>query len=72
MATARLFRSGSGQAVQLPKQFRFDGDEVEIFRGDEVMLREKRRGIARAFDLLAELPIGIDNREDPPPQERKS
>jgi antitoxin VapB len=73
MAMARVFRSGNGQAVQLPKEFRFDGREIEIFRrGDEVVLREKRRGIARAFELLAELPIGVDNREDPPPQERNS
>ena len=58
MATARVFQSGNGQAVQLPKQFRFDGPEVEVFRrGEEIVLREKRRGMARAFEILAELPI---------------
>jgi len=73
MATARVFRSGSGQAVQLPKQFRFQGRDVEIFRrGDEIVLREKRRGIARAFELLAQLPSGVEDRNDPPPQEREA
>ena len=42
MSTARVFRSGNSQAVRLPKEFRFDSEEVEIFRrGDEVVLREK-------------------------------
>lgn len=73
MAKARVFRSGSGQAVQLPKPFRLHGQEVEIFRrGDEIVLREKHRSMARAFDLLAELPIGVDDRNDPPAQERGS
>lgn len=73
MATAPVFRSGSGQAVQMPKQFRLHGQEVEIFRrGDEVVLREKRHGMARAFELLAELPIGVDDRNDQLPQERES
>jgi antitoxin VapB len=53
MATARVFRSGNSQVVQLPKQFCFEGPEVEIFRrGDEIVLREKRRGMARAFEIL--------------------
>ena len=32
MATARVFRSGNSQAVRLPKEFRLDSQEVEIFR----------------------------------------
>jgi antitoxin VapB len=57
MSTARVFRSGNGQAVRLPKEFRFDSDEVEIFRrGDEVVLREKARDMQRAYQLLTELP----------------
>jgi len=74
MATARVFRSGNSQAVRLPKEFRLDSREVEIFRrGDEIVLREKARGMARAFELLANLPddfIG-GGREDGPPQSRK-
>lgn len=36
---AKLFWSGRSQAVRLPKEFRFDGDEVRIRReGDKVVL----------------------------------
>ncbi|WP_026872165.1 antitoxin [Inquilinus limosus] len=71
MPTARVFRSGNSQAVRLPKQFRFEGQEVEIFRrGDEVVLREKPRGMARAFELLASLPDDTEGRDDLPPQSR--
>ena len=58
MATARVFKSGNSQAVRLPKEFRFRSKEVEIVRrGDEVVLREKTKGMARAFELIASLPI---------------
>ena len=72
MATARVFRSGNSQAVRLPKEFRLKGPEVEIFRrGDEIVLREREGGMARAFELIASLPIDdLDARGDPP-QERE-
>ena len=73
MATARVFKSGNSQAVRLPKEFRFQGQEVEIFRrGDEVVLREKRRDMTRAFEILTELPDDFmaDGRTDAPPQSR--
>jgi antitoxin VapB len=70
MAIAKVFRSGNSQAVRLPKQFRLISDEVEIFRrGDEIVLREKPKTLARAFELLCDLP---DNeRDNDPPQERE-
>ncbi len=73
MATARVFKSGNSQAVRLPKQFRFRGKEVEIFRrGDEVVLREKSRGMERAFEIIANLPIeDLAEERDAPPQERE-
>jgi antitoxin VapB len=74
MATARVFRSGNSQAVRLPKQFRLKSKEVEIFRrGDEIVLREKRKGLARAFEILANLPDDFlpEGRQDSPPQVRK-
>lgn len=74
MATARVFKSGNSQAVRLPKEFRFGSDEVEIFRrGDEVVLREKSRGMARAFEIMANLDLDWDAVEalkKEPPQER--
>jgi antitoxin VapB len=72
MATAKVFKSGNSQAVRLPKEFRFDAPEVEIFRrGDEVVLREKRRTIERILELFAQLPPEIDERDNRPPQERE-
>ena len=74
MTTARVFRSGNSQAVRLPKKFRLQSGEVEIFRrGDDIILREKDGTMARAFDLLAGLPDDLDlaGREKDPPQKRK-
>jgi antitoxin VapB len=69
MATAKVFRSGNSQAVRLSAEFRFDVDEVEIIkRGDEIVLRHKPKGMARAFEILAELPEA--ERDDRPPQKR--
>jgi len=47
---------------------------VEIFhRGDEIAVREKAQGLARAFEILAQLPTDFlpDDRGDSPPQERE-
>jgi antitoxin VapB len=74
MATARVFRSGNSQAVRLPKQFRLKSGEVEIFRrGDEIVLREKGKGLARAFEILASLPDDFlsEGRQDTQPQKRE-
>jgi len=39
---AKVFKSGNSQAVRLPKEFRFNVSEVEIFkRGNELVLRQK-------------------------------
>ncbi len=73
MGTARIFKSGNSQAVRLPKQFRFDVNEVEILRrGDEVVLRKPKRNLGRAFDTLAAMPDDFmsHGRQDRPPQKR--
>jgi antitoxin VapB len=42
-ARAKLFRNGRSQAVRLPKEFRFPGDEVMLRReGDAVILEPVR------------------------------
>jgi antitoxin VapB len=65
MATARVFKSGNSQAVRLPKQFRLHSNEVEIFRqGEDLILREKSKGMERAYDILANLPIDVDAIEE--------
>jgi antitoxin VapB len=74
MSKARVFKSGNSQAVRLPKEFRFDVKEVEIFRrGDEVILRKPKRNLRRALALLQSLPDDFmaDGRQDTPPQERE-
>jgi antitoxin VapB len=73
MATARVFRSGNSQAVRLPKEFQVKSKDLEIFRrGEEIVLREKGKGLARAFEILANLPDDFlpAGRGDAPPQER--
>jgi antitoxin VapB len=74
MTKARVFQSGNSQAVRLPKEFRVRSKEVEIFRrGDELVLLENVRPMARAFHLLAGLPEDFmpHGRDDSPPQERE-
>lgn len=44
MQKAKLFWNGRSQAVRLPKEFRFDANEVTIRRdGDAVILEPPRR-----------------------------
>lgn len=75
MAIARIFQSGNSQAVRLPKEFRFEVDQVEIFRrGDEIILREHPVDGTDVFDALADLPEDFmsDGRQDIPPQAREN
>ena len=45
MSTAKVFVTGRSQAVRLPKEFRFEADEVGIARlGELVILYPKKRG----------------------------
>ena len=74
MQHARVFQSGNSQAVRLPKEFRLDVDQVEIFRrGDEIVLRPCPESAVHIFDTLADLPADFlaEGRNDTPPQERE-
>lgn len=74
MSKARIFQSGNSQAVRLPKEFRFDVQEVEIFRrGEEVVLRKPKRNLRRALAILRALPSDFlaEGRQDSPPQQRE-
>lgn len=71
---AKIFQSGNSQAVRIPKAFRFDVSEVEIFkRGEEVVLRPKPKNLGVAFKLLCEMPSDFmeNGRESSLPQERE-
>ena len=72
MVTARVFKSGNSQAIRLPKEFRVESRELEIFRrGREIVLREPEANVARAFDILSALPDDfLPDRVQEPPQER--
>jgi antitoxin VapB len=74
MVTAKLFRTGRSQAVRLPKEFRFDGNEVRIRRvGMGVMLEPMHLDPKEWFAAMAATggdPIFPDGREQPAPQER--
>ncbi len=77
---AKLFKNGSSQAVRLPAEFRFEGDEVYATRdeltGDVLLSKrpgakawqdffELMRSIDVPSDFMAERPMNV------PPQERK-
>ena len=74
---AKVFKSGNSQAVRLPKEFRFNVSEVEIFkRGDEVVLKSKASNLSRAYELMSDLNNDNDffsnGRHDDIPQDRES
>lgn len=67
--TARLFQNGGSQAVRLPAEFRFDGDEVYIFRDaatGDVVLSDRPRTLASYWrDLFAMLDaMKVDGEDD--------
>jgi len=72
MNTAKLFKSGRSQAVRLPKEFRFEGDEVVVTRlGAAVVLLPKNHDWEVMFGALDG--FGEDfmaEREQPDLQER--
>ncbi len=67
MNTARVFVNGRSQAVRLPKDYRFDEDEVIITRLDDMVILYPRR---KGWDLLARGIAGftedfLPNRDQP-------
>jgi len=56
MDTAKLFWSGRSQAVRLPKDFRFEGEEVRIRRhGNAVILEPIAHDWAWLDDVIGPL-----------------
>jgi len=75
-ATAKLFRNGNSQAVRLPRQFRFKGDEVRIRRDGEAVILEPL--VTNVKEWLADIrrhPLSKDfmaeGREQPPAPDRE-
>lgn len=76
---AKLFKNGASQAVRLPAEFRFEGDEVYATRDErtgDVMLsnRPGAQSWAEFFEFMASVPVPIDFMADrplnAPPRER--
>ena len=73
MRTAKLFWSGRSQAVRLPKEFRFPGDEVRIRRHGNAVILEP---VADDWDWLDAIAGELDEdfvravEEQPQQQER--
>lgn len=75
--TAKLFMTGRSQAVRLPKEFRFEGKEVEIRRdpatGGVLLIDSKAGNFEEFFQLLDKLepkdvPEGFPWRDERQPE----
>jgi len=73
MKTAKLFKNGESQAVRLPKEFRFAGDEVFIQRaGSAVVLLPKAKSWDTLIESLAKFPADfMRDREQPTEVDRR-
>jgi antitoxin VapB len=74
MKTAKLFKNGQSQAVRLPKEFRFEGEEVFIKKsGDTVVLFPTDRSWESLFGSLDKFSKDyMAEREQPGPQKRET
>lgn len=74
MDTAKVFMSGRSQAVRLPKEYRFEGDEVLIKRvGDAVVLLPRTRSWDGLFQSLEQFERGFKlERMQPKAQQKRA
>jgi len=74
MQTAKLFQNGRSQAVRLPKEYSFSGDDVYIQKvGDSVILFPKNQIWETFLNGLNKFSNDFmeDGREQPENQERE-
>ena len=72
--TAKLFRNGRSQAVRLPREFRFAGDQVHIRRvADGILLQPIVQSSAEWFAKMDELNTErfLSDRQQPITPKRK-
>jgi antitoxin VapB len=78
--TAKLFMSGRSQAIRLPAKLRLQGQEVRIEQiGDALWLQPQQEPavdmglwLQSFYERTEPLPEQfLDDRDDPPPQERE-
>jgi len=73
MNTAKIFQNGRSQAIRLPKEFRFDGDEVFVHKvGNAVVLLPIQHSWDTFFQSLDKFSDDFmqDGRQQPELQER--
>jgi len=73
MNTAKIFQNGRSQAVRLPKNYRFDGDEVFVHKvGNAVVLLPVHHSWDTFFQSLDKFSDDFmqDGRQQPEMQER--
>jgi len=73
MNTAKIFQNGRSQAVRLPKDFRFDGNEVFVHKvGNAVVLLPVQHSWDTLFESLSKFSEDFmtDGRQQPLAQER--
>lgn len=73
MKVAKLFKNGQSQAVRLPKEFRFEGNQVYSKRvGNAVLFLPEHHSWQGLFDSLAMFSDDfMEVREQPEQQERE-
>lgn len=72
MKTAKIFQHGNSQAVRLPKEFRFDEDEVVIkHHAGGVLLLPKRYAFDDLMAILQNFEGPIERGDDEPAQSRE-
>lgn len=73
--TAKVFTNGGSQAVRLPKDFRFDTDEVDVNRIGEIVIlvpKENRwAGLLQSLDMFTD-DFMKDGRGDLKTEEREA
>ena len=74
MDTAKLFMTGRSQAVRLPKEYRFEGNEVLIKRvGDAVVLLPRTRSWDTLIEGLNRFEPGFSlERKQPAKQQKRA
>ena len=73
MGVAKIFKNGQSQAIRLPKEFRFDTDEVFVSKdGENIILCPKPKITwEEFFEKHEPCPdFELDRSENGPPQER--
>ena len=66
---AKLFRNGRNQALRIPRELEFPGDEVILYKEDDRLIVEpvaRRRSLAEILPGLTPLSEDLPETPDPP------